>query len=61
MRVPEDVSGHDFDQRFPNNNQAHAAAMFASWNNRPFTMIYFHNGECACQGSYNLHKLRGLL
>lgn len=61
MRVPEDVSNTTFHERFPNHNEAHQAAMEASWSSRPFTLIFFHNGECKCQGSYDLHKLRGLL
>lgn len=61
MRVPEDTSTKTFNERFPNHSEAHQAAMEASWNSRPVTFIYFLNDECTCQGSYNLHKLRGIL
>lgn len=61
MWVPEDVPSKSFRERCCNNNEAQAATMEASGQARPYTLIYYHNNECNCIASYNLHKLRGLI
>jgi hypothetical protein len=60
MWVNEDVPSKEFHDQFPNHNEAHASLMEADAVDRPYTRIYFQNGECRCCGSYNLQKLRGL-
>ena len=61
MFVPEDVPSRSFHDQFPNHNEAYEAFREADSQDRPYTKIYYRNGECNCCGSFNLHKLRGIL